>query len=475
LASFFTIGEKKVRPGIYFRYENWGTPPIAGAADGRCGAVFRSNWGPLAKPVAIENFSHIARVYGEGGTTSVALEQFRGGARLVFAMRLGDASTATAGSYLIEDTDIAPVAVLRLVMRYPGSRQFSVTIRPTLDNPAVGELLLLDDTTVLEKFTFDISAGADQVNGLLEATRKSSYFTLVKLADSTEPLAVVDQDPVTPGTDPLVNVAAYSAAFEALEASRWNVLAMDTSNLSVQVLMQMYLNRVYQSGKFVMGVVGEDSSVPLETRMLHASAFNDYRLVYVGSGFVDLTGEVYEGWKAAARVAGMIAGTPSNESITHAPIAGATELVEQLTNFQYESAILAGMLTFSTSAANTVWVEQGINSLVLPGSNDDVGWKKIKRVKVRFELMQRLNDTIELLVGRINNDPDGRMTVVQSGNGVCNAMVAERKLLGGAHCVLDPDNAPAGDSAWFLVYADDIDALEKMYFTFKFRFAPDEQ
>jgi hypothetical protein len=52
-------------------------------------------------------------------------------------------------------------------------------------------------------------------------------------------------------------------------------------------------------------------------------------------------------------------------------------------------------------------------------------------------------------------------------------MVAERKLLGGAHCEIDPDNAPAGDSAWFLVFADDVDALEKMYFAFKFRFAPD--
>jgi hypothetical protein len=54
-------------------------------------------------------------------------------------------------------------------------------------------------------------------------------------------------------------------------------------------------------------------------------------------------------------------------------------------------------------------------------------------------------------------------------------MVAERKLLPGAYTEVDPDNTPRGDSAWFLVYADDIDALEKLYFTFKFRFAPDDQ
>lgn len=127
---------------------------------------------------------------------------------------------------------------------------------------------------------------------------------------------------------------------------------------------------------------------------------------------------------------------------------------------------------FSVSAANTIWVEQGINTLVLPGTKEDEGWKKIKRVKVRFELFQRLNDTVEVLIGRINNDPDGRMTVIQVSNGVCQTMVAEKKLLAGAHVEIDPDNAPEGDSAWFVVYADDIDALEKMYYTFKFRFAP---
>ena len=92
---------------------------------------------------------------------------------------------------------------------------------------------------------------------------------------------------------------------------------------------------------------------------------------------------------------------------------------------------------------------------------------------MRFELFQRLNDTVEGLIGKINNDPDGRMTMVQVSNGVCQMMAAEKKLLAGAHVEIDANNAPQGESAWFVVYADDIDALEKLYYTFMFRFAPD--
>ena len=474
MASFFIIGEKKTRPGVYFRYENWGRPPVAGVDDGKCAAVFRSNWGPIGKALVLEQSEDIAKQFGDGGengTTAVPMEQFKGGARLVYAVRLG--SGGTHGVYQIKDD--AGNAVVQLTLKYPGSRSLSVAIRPTLMDAGKTELLILEGTEQLESLTF--SNAENSVAALLEAfeKQKSSYFVLTKLADSTEKLKTIDQVEITGGTDPTVNVAAYSAAFEVLESNRWNVMAIDTADTSIQMMMQLFLNRIYQGGKFCMGVIGEPTTIDFDTRLKHASAYNDYQMVYVGNGFTDIAGNVYEGWMAAARIAGLIAGTPSNESITHLAITGATEVTELLTNNQHERAIKAGALMFSVSAANTVWVEQGINTLVLPGTKEDLGWQKIKRVKVRFELFQRLNDTVEPLVGRINNDPDGRMTVIQVSNAVCQTMVAERKLLAGAHVEQDENNKPEGDSAWFVVYADDIDALEKMYYCFKFRFAPDDE
>ncbi len=474
MAAFFIIGEKKTRPGVYFRYENWGKPPVAGVDDGKCAAVFRSNWGPTGEVSVLEGYEDIAKRYGDGGengTTAVPLEQFKGGARLVYAFRLG--TGGTHGAYEIQDEK--GEGVVKLILKYPGSRRLAVTIRPTLMDESVSELLILEDTEQLERLTF--SNAENSVDALMEAfaRQKSSYFALTKLKDSEEQLATIDQEEITGGSDPDVNVSAYSKGFELLEAYRWNVMAVDTEDVAIHMVMQLFLNRIYDGGKFTMGVVGEPTTVDFDTRLKHASAYNDYQMVYVGNGFTDIAGSVYEGYLAAARISGMIAGTPSNESITHAAVTGATEVTELLTNNQHERAIKAGALMFSVSAANTVWVEQGINSLVLPTAKEDEGWKKVKRVKVRFELFQRLNDTVEGLIGRINNDPDGRMTVIQVSNGVCQTMVAEKKLLEGAHVELDPDNKPEGDSAWFVVYADDIDALEKMYYTFKFRFAPEEE
>ena len=476
MGAFFMKGEQKVRPGVYKRYENRETSPVAGADDGKCAATLRSNWGPIGKAVTLESDADITKYFGNGGengTTDCPALQFKGGASLVYAVRLGNGGTQ--GTYEINDS--AGTAVLKLTLKYPGSRAFNVTIRPTLADATKKELLILEGTEQLEKVEF--AAGGNEAASLLAACAEtnSDFFTLSAVAESANAIADIDQKAITPGTDPDITEGAYSAAFEILEAAkyRWNCIAIDTNDTSTQLMLQLFLNRIYKNGKATIGFIGEPSSVDFETRLVHASAFNDYQIVYVGNGYTDLTGKVYEGWRAAAYISGLVAGTPSDQSITHAAITGAVDVTETLTNNQYERAIKAGMLTFSVSAANTVWVEQGINTLVVPGANDDAGWKKIKRVKVRFELFQRIDDTVEPQIARINNDDDGRKTVVQICNAVCNSMVAEKKLQPGAYVEEDPENPPKGDSAWFLVYADDIDALEKMYFAYKFRFAPDSE
>lgn len=43
MGIFFTTGEKKVRPGVYQRYENIGGPQIAGATNGIVACCICSN------------------------------------------------------------------------------------------------------------------------------------------------------------------------------------------------------------------------------------------------------------------------------------------------------------------------------------------------------------------------------------------------------------------------------------------------
>lgn len=477
MGIFFTVGEKKVRPGVYQRYENRGTGSIAGAVNGIVAAVYKSNWGPLGAVETIgadEAGSLTARLGGgTGATTQVITEAFNGGATTVLAVRLG--SGGTNGTLPLKDTtDSTPADAITLTTKYPGSRSFKVTIREKLGDSTTREFLVTEGDMVREKLEFPVSA-AGEVDALIAAINEdSSYFTAEKVASygGTGKLALVAEQAITAGTDPTTNTESYSDAFNLLEPYRFNVLVTDSEEVAVHALLAAYIERVYQGGKIeCFGIVAEPVSVSLDDRMSHAKAFNSYNIVYIGGGWTDAQGIRYEGRLAGARMAGMIAAVASNTSLTHTAISGATEVLEMLTDSQYKASIQSGMLTFSTSAEGTVWIESAITTLVTPSGEDDEGWKKIKRAKIRKELMARVSDSVEPLIGKINNDSDGQANIITVAKGVCAAMRNEKKILEGYSVELDESNPPEGDSAWFLIQADDIDSIEKSYFVYGFRYS----
>jgi len=467
--SVFQVGEQKIRPGVYVRVTNIGEPPEAIVPQGIVAALFRASWGPLGEVVYLENADAVNGVFGSTGTVDTALEAFRGGCRRVVAYRLGTGG----GKALLNLQDAESTNVVAITAKYEGARgnDFAVTIRDSLADDTKRELLLYEGATLRQMITFTKGAGEPQALVDAIAASNSPYITAVKSADGSGVLATVTQQPLTGGQDPTVNGESYSAGLLAIEAIDWNVLAVDSEDPVTHAVVQTYIDRVRNEGKRVLGVVGEPTSVNLATRLANARAFNDPAIIYVANGFKGSDGVTREGYKAAARVAGMTAAAQITESLTHYVVRGATELIGALTNAEIEQAINSGALIFTMSAQKQVHIEYGINTFITVTADMDAGWKKIRRVRTRDNLMDRIAATWDPLIGKINNSPDGRATLIASAQGIINRMIAEGALLQGT-IYEDPNNPPAGDSAWFVVQVDDLDSAEKVYITFQFRFAP---
>lgn len=171
----------------------------------------------------------------------------------------------------------------------------------------------------------------------------------------------------------------------------------------------------------------------------------------------------------------MIAASAANESLTHTVISGATTLNEALTNAQIKKALKSGCIVLSLSKSRQVWIEKAINTLVTLAANQDAGWKKIRRVKTRYELMNRIEATVEPMIGTVDNDADGRAAIIAAAQRVVDAMAGEKKLIPGGTVTEDANNPATGDSAWFIVAVDDLDSIETIYLTFRFRFAADTE
>ena len=127
-------------------------------------------------------------------------------------------------------------------------------------------------------------------------------------------------------------------------------------------------------------------------------------------------------------------------------------------------------MTGVQTCALPIWIDNAINTLITPADNQDAGWKKIRRVKTRFELLRRANNAADELIGKVDNLPNGRKTVINHIQDVCMAMVEEEKLVSG-DVTENSSSVSDGDEAYFDIDVVDMDSIEHMYLTFRFQFS----
>ena len=468
MANFYNEGEVKIRPGVYQRHTNSGFDAPVSSQDGYCAIPVQANWGPLGKVVRNIVASDLTKHYGSGAygagyTVPAAAAMFDGGASVVYTYRLG-----TGGKQASKEI----TSGLTATAKYPGTMPVSVAIQEKLGDSTVKKLMVYAGNSLVEEFYFAADGAAEGAN-LIAAAQNSKYVVVTGEA-ATVPVLAVASGLLEGGENPTVTNEDYSKAFSAFEPYWYNTISLDVDDpdMTLSLLLASYLANAYKLGKLGVAVVGDKTNVEFETRCAHAKAFNDCKVVYLGGGWMSGT-ENKDGVMAICYTAGLIAATPSNQGIVHTVINGATELCESLTNAQYEDAITSGMLMVSMSNDGSIWYDSGINTLITPDdATQDLGWKKIRRVKVRFELIDRLDRTLAPKVGRVTAGTDGIADIVQAGQRVLDTMAnSEGKLQRGATFMEDKGNPASGDSAWFIVQIDDLDSLEKIYLHFQFRYS----
>lgn len=472
--SYF-VGEKKIRPGTYQRYENHGANAGSGATAHSVAIPIQATWGPVDEVTVHESVNSVTKTYGTDGTVDAALALLAAGAPKIYCIRLNKASNNTSGtdaaaaSLSIKDNS---TDVLTVTAKYPGTKPLKVQTRVKIEGVSK-EIIVFSGDTKVETFSFNAGTDVDEVANLIAAVSSSAYITAAKAEGaSVTTVPILTATELTGGADPSVSTESYSEAFNRLEAYSFTHVALDCTTPAVQALTKTWLERVFEEGGRCIAILGgKNKDTAFTSITAAAAAFNSMQVIYSGIWGYDADGNVVDDYLMAAYVAGAIAGTPSNQSIVRKSVPGISTIVPH-TNAEYESAILSGLLLASYSPSGAVWFDSGINTLVSLGADQDEGWKKIRRVTTRFEQHRRIDDALSSLVGNVNCDDDGVALAVQAGQGVLNAMIAEGKLKDGALFYEDPNTPREGDSAWFIDDADDYDSLEKIYTVHRHRFSP---
>ena len=380
-----------------------------------------ADFGPVGEIQKITSKSDLLSLYMESGTIDAAVKLFDAGANTVYLYRLGT-----------------------------GGKEGSLSLQTTTATNAV---------TLKTKYP-----------NLVEAMKDSKYLSAELVSGASGIMQTVAQQALAGGSAPAVTTEDYSNAFNAFETYAWNVLVLDTVEEDVKALAKTYMERIHSNGALGVCVLGEAAGKSLATRKTNAKSYNAPYFIYCGSGYYNTAGDRVEGYLAAAVQAGVIGCKDSSTSIVHTEIPDAESCIEQLTNEQYVDAIKSGLLLLSEGQEGQVWFDSGVNTYTVLDEDDDEGWKKIKRTAVRYEAFDRINRTLEPLIGKISNNAAGVDNVIQEAKKVLAEMNREGKILDTYEFYEDTENPHAADYAYFIIRIDDVDSMEKIYLTYQFQY-----
>lgn len=460
MAGTYVDGEKKIRPGTYFLRKKKDVEQET-IIDGVVAVLFRADSGPLNEVIEIDTEDNYSSIYS-GEKTDIIKETMNGGAKSVLCCRIGSGGKASEISIKNEADEECMV----IKTKFPSKVQYTLTIKDKLVDNTKKQCIVYSGTIELEKV--EIEKGGDEAEKLVAAFSHSSKFIAEKKVIGI--LQNLNQEGFTIGENPTATVDDYATGFSILEPYFANVVCVDTEDSSVHRLLSEFLKRIYHAGQLSMGVIAELQDKEVEERINTASSYNSESMVYLlNSKVITVNGEL-NGYQTAARMAGMIAACPSNQSLTHTMISDFIEIKENLTNTIITKAETMGCFVLAYNTKRQVFIDSAINTLNNIDDELDEGWKKIRRTKTRYELIRRMNGITDELNGKVDNDNNGRAAIIAQLQDVGTKMIEESKLV---YCsvIENKEQTPDGDSAWFLVDVIDKDSAEHIYINYLFQFS----
>lgn len=453
----FKVGELKARPGVYARVSNDGESPSVGTSPKIGLALIQSNWGPVGKPQTIysRQSEQLNRLVGTGKGAKVVKAFFNGGGAATQVIRVGnggEVATATLGD---------EEGSLKVVTKYPTDRSFSIVIRDSVMGDEK-DLFVVENERRLEEYRFE--AGENETEKVVELLKDSAYVYVTKITEGTLPSNITIE--LEGGENPKATPEDYTDAMVTGETVAWDVIYVDTSDIAVLNAVNAYTERRLDQGYRVWSVLGISTENSIEDRIKATQMFNSFQTYLVGMELEGGEG-ILSVEEVAAQVAGETVRGDYRRNLTRKPMSGIVDIPEKFTPEQYDDAALAGLITFDYNRNGQVVVDYAVNTLQNEDEEIDMGWRSLRRMRTRYELIDRIVNKVEQAIERGHDtDEDSLQHIITLGNTVILDMINEKGLKSG-RMILDPENEPEGDSAWYTFEnLVDLDGLNKVYIHF---------
>lgn len=246
---------------------------------------------------------------------------------------------------------------------------------------------------------------------------------------------------------------AFIEMRDSFDTRTFNVFAYDGAVDSAEIDATVtWVKRNRTEGKhfvYVTGGTAADDTDPKVGNARSKKVADSYVANLIVGGIVN--GKEYPSCEYATYIAGLIAGTPINKSITYARLP-LDDVNKRLTNAQIEEALEAGSL---------VLVHNGDYVIVEKGQL--TSGAKIRKIRGRQAISTDIVKTAASdYIGKIDNNRDGQAALIA-------AIKAYLELLGKSNVLedpvvtLDPEFESKGDAVYLYISYTETDSMERIF------------
>jgi hypothetical protein len=248
---------------------------------------------------------------------------------------------------------------------------------------------------------------------------------------------------------------------DAFEARPFNVFVFPGEvSPTEQDATLAWCQRNREEGKHFAVVFGGTATEDQDPTVGNARSVRlaDLYAVNLITGVVLSDGSELASAEFAPYIAGLIAGTPINQSITYAEIPVA-DVTRRLRNSEINTALTSGSLVL-VHDGRKVKVEQGI---VTESNASKRG--KIRIVRARQAIATDVSATAcDNYVGKINNNEDGQMALINAIKAYLETLEINNVLIS-PQVTLDPQRPSVGDSVFLSISYVEVDSMERIFLT----------
>jgi len=373
------VSQNKVRPGAYINFSAVAQPAITIGDRGIGTMAIPLSWGPENTLIEVlstdlTDGTSLSKVgFTAFDEESKILSLMLSGCYKALVYRLdngGVRATVTSGSLTAQAV-------------YPGTKGNQITIAITEANE------LFTVTTYVDGVSRDI-----QTVSTVQELVNNSYVEFSGFGALTVNSGIT----LTGGTNGSVNAStAYPEYLALARKANWQTMALTQDNNTYAAQFAKFAEEMRETeGKYVQVVVANYDAADY-----HGVINSDCGVMM---GNVEISAE-----EATAWVAGITAGASIVQSNVGKVFNGATRLLNERTNTEYEDAIRAGKFVLSSNTLGEITAEKDINSLHTFTDALSSNFSLNQVIRVLDEIGTRLAETWERSYkGKVQNNENGR-------------------------------------------------------------------